>query len=235
MQFHEPVVVSKSSNISFDGKSSAKAYRKYSYTSDDEGSKDYEIDGIGTIMTKWSHLPWFIGPVGKAFKEKLKKDKDSTWYILNYSPYGLAHTGEAVKIIMDAAKHSNVKINWAFQTPDFVYETNFSQLLLLFLPGLLGTNEKYVVDNRYIYDHHCIPFDTIRADVKNNIPSGNENIHIYASKAPTFLFCLDFGSWQSAAARSGCHKLHRADRDVWLCHVVWPYFTIRRYTSCYLF
>jgi hypothetical protein len=87
MQFYEPVVASESSNISFDGESSAKAYRKYSYTSDDDGSKDYEIDGIGTIMTKWSNLPWFKGYVGKTFKEKLKKDRDSTWYILNYSAY----------------------------------------------------------------------------------------------------------------------------------------------------
>jgi hypothetical protein len=84
---------------------------------------------------------------------------------------------------MDAAKHCNVKINWAFQTPNFVYENNFSQLLMLFLPGM-----EYVVDKHYINDHHCIPFDRIRADVKNNIPSGNENIHIYASKAPTFYF-----------------------------------------------
>jgi hypothetical protein len=71
MQFYRPV--SETPNISFDDESSAKAYRKYSYTSDDEGSKDYEIDGIGTIMTKWSNLLWFNGSIEKSLKKDLRK------------------------------------------------------------------------------------------------------------------------------------------------------------------
>jgi hypothetical protein len=188
MQSYRPVGVSPTSNVSSDDESSAKAYRNYLYTSDDDGSKDYEIEGIGTIMTKWSNLPWFNGSVGRKFKERLKKDKDSTWYILNYSPYGLARSGEAVKIIIDAAKDSNVKIKWAFQTPNFVYENNFSQLLMSFLPTILVANQQFVVNKQYIYDYQCVSFNTIRATINNAVPGARNNIHIYASKAPTFYF-----------------------------------------------
>jgi hypothetical protein len=59
---------------------------------------------------------------------------------------------------------------------------------MLFLPSIPGVNEKNVFNKRYIYDYHCISFDVIRADIKNEFPGGNENIHIYASKAPTFYF-----------------------------------------------
>ncbi|MGC2223992.1 MAG: hypothetical protein WA624_17410 [Methylocella sp.] len=65
------------------------------YIANDAGSKSYSIDGIGTIMTKWSNLQHFNGEVGNLFKEILDNDNNATWYILNFSPYALSDRDDA--------------------------------------------------------------------------------------------------------------------------------------------
>jgi hypothetical protein len=158
--------------------------------SNDGKSKNYSIDGIGTIMTKWSNLQHFKGDIGKLFNETLDNDEKATWYILNFSPYALSDHDD-MQVILNAAKSStrHIKIKWAFQTPQVVLQNNFSQLMLYFLlPDIQKTSKTYFVDKLYICKNIENKFSEVESPIMDKFDDVRKNLSIYASQSPTFYF-----------------------------------------------
>lgn len=152
----------------------------------DAGSYFVRADGVGLILTKWTNLIYFRGALGEQFRKKLNSDTNSTWYILNFSPYAL-YNDDILKIIMDAA-HRAVKIKWAYQTPDIVLDNRNSASALM--QQFLLTNT-FPPESRMDKKTVCATFglgEAIEATLGINRNTIGDNIKIYHSRAPTFYF-----------------------------------------------
>ncbi len=80
-------------------------------------SYDFCAQGVGRMTTEWSKLSEFKGPMGLELLDRLEKDRNSTWYIINMSPYGLARSGKMTPLVTKAYER-NIDVKWAFQSSD---------------------------------------------------------------------------------------------------------------------
>ena len=80
-------------------------------------SYDFCAQGVGRITTEWSKLSEFKGRIGEELFAKLQQDRNSTWYIINMSPYGLARGGKMTPLVTKAHER-NIDVKWAFQSSD---------------------------------------------------------------------------------------------------------------------
>ncbi len=177
------------------------------YTANDAGSENYSIPvggGTITLMTKWVNLIEGKG-IGEKFFEKLNNNRHATWYILNYSPYALQNNAGTDVIFNTISNQQDrqIKIEWAFQTPSFIFKHKLASLMQHFLLNDKLDSEGGQANKSDICVQIQTAFNVVKARVDKYTKQVNDivgttgiqnsgilgdKLSIYFSRSPNFYF-----------------------------------------------
>lgn len=165
-----------------------KEYVLSAVKSSKKGQYETSAASIGIVSNMWNDIQHFNGDIGAEFKKRLEGDHDATWYILNYSAFGLSNT-PLYNAMFDASASQtrHIKIKWAYQTPDSVLSSSALSLIQRFI-----LNEKYAsrVDQvkKEIVCGAVGRSEGIEISLSSNYEQIRDNILIFHSSAPTFYY-----------------------------------------------